>query len=188
LNHFPYSLMVLAVVGYFAYSYYSFHNDASSERQIALNQHKNKEAQILKIKARIKSAVDFEDSLEDMRFELRKMANTLIEMEKRLNHDLDIPLFIKQTVLKAKKVGLGITKIVPEKEKKEKYYFERGISLSFKGYYPQIVIFLKQLKTSKRLLRIDNIHLTAAGDPQKKHVSLKGTLRILIYRYNWKRL
>src|SRR4051812_43652652 len=122
LERIPYTLVLVAALGYIGFGYYQFRTSPESpltQKTLELSK-AGKENDDLTNK--IKSAREFYRTLDTKRMELRALAQKLDEMKATLSDQLDVPSLIKLFVTEAAKVGLSVSSIHPLQTKNEDYY------------------------------------------------------------------
>ena len=183
LNKIPVGLAALVVLLILGWQFYEFTETPESPLRQAQTQIAKVTAENDKLKKKLKEAQEFYASLDRKRVEIREIAVKLNQMKSSLSEEVDVPGFVRQVMAEAKKVGLVVAGLKPEKQVKKEYYVEFPFTLTFRGVYVQLVVFLKRLSDMKRIVRIGDLAVKPAGSQTAKYVDIDGQLQVLTYIY-----
>jgi Tfp pilus assembly protein PilO len=178
-------VLLLAAVGvlYVGYDYWTFIDDASSPLNISKSQIQSEGRKLSEVQQRLAAAESYRQVREDRRIALQSRAQELFEMRDTIDHDLNIPEFIKMVVTEAEKVGLEVLSFEPAGSREEEHYLEQTFNLRFSGIYVQLVVFLNRLANVQRIIQVGNFNFTPKNDNTGRFVILEGSLELKTYRY-----
>lgn len=117
-------LLLVIIIGYFGFDYYTFFNDPSSpllqkkEEVSALNQ------SIEEKRKKREEAKQFFTTLETKKAEVRSLVEQLSQMKQTLSENSDVSLFSKYLFTEAKKIGLTMSSLTPGMPLKQPFYEE----------------------------------------------------------------
>jgi Tfp pilus assembly protein PilO len=183
LERIPFTMVLIAGLGYVGYGFYQFKYspDSGLTQKTAESERISKEN--TDIDKRIKSAREFYRTLDQKRMELRQLAQQLDEMKATLTDQLDVPFLVKLFVTEAAKVGLTVVSIRPGQTKVEDYYAYQSFNLDFRAVYVQLLVFLERLSTVERIVRIETLNATPSGSQTSQYVELSGSIELKAYKY-----
>jgi Tfp pilus assembly protein PilO len=183
LQKVPIGLVFAAYVGYAAWDWYSYNNDAESPLIMRRVQLEADRKDIEVIQKKIKEATEFYKSLDQKRVELRKLAQQLDDLKGTINATIDVPGFMKLIATEAKKVGLNVLGIKPGEQKEAQYYAEQPFTFGFRGLYVQFMVFLDRLANFQTIARADSFKIHPIGAAGSRYVDLEGEIQIKAFRY-----
>jgi Tfp pilus assembly protein PilO len=185
LERIPYTLVLVAALGYIGFGYYQFRTSADSPLTQKTLQVSKTTKENDDLATRIKGVREFYRSLDTKRMELRQLAQQLDEMKATLSDQLDVPSLIKLFVTEAAKVGLTVASIRPTTTKNEDYYGYQSFDLEFRAVYVQLLVFLERLSTVDRIVRIEKLRAapTNAAGQSSQYVELSGSIELKAYKY-----
>ena len=178
-------LLLVIIIGYFGFDYYTFFNDPSSpllqkkEEVSALNQ------SIEEKRKKREEAKQFFTTLETKKAEVRSLVEQLSQMKQTLSENSDVSLFSKYLFTEAKKIGLTMSSLTPGMPLKQPFYEELPFQISFSGMFVQVVAFLERVSQADRIVRIESISLRPKGGQVigTKFVELEGNALIKTFLY-----
>ncbi|MDX2009762.1 MAG: type 4a pilus biogenesis protein PilO [Myxococcaceae bacterium] len=132
------------------------------------------------LESEIESLVSQQASLDQTYAEKKEVADNLIErrremdqLEQRLQEALtelpekkELDELLAQLNDVGKKSGLEITKVTPQAEASENFYMRIPITMSVRGNYHELALFLQEVSQMKRIVNVNNIKL---GTPSMKN-------------------
>jgi len=183
LNKIPFSVLLLAYIGYLGFDYQTFTTDPASPLVSKQGQVESIKADTQKLQSKLKEANEFLASLEGKKLEIRKLAQELEEVKDALSENLDIPEFMKTAVTEATKVGLRVVSIKPTESTKHEFYAEQAFEMTFSGVYVQLLVFLERMSNVQKIVRVDNFAIRPRGSASSKYVELEGIVELKVYRY-----
>jgi len=186
LNKIPFTIVVLAIVAWIITDYYKFNNAPDSPLAVRVGELKRTQDLRDANKKKLEDAKAFFQNLEKKREEIRALFSKLSEMRNTLTEDVSKPALIELVTTEAKRAGLKVSTVIPEAMKKSEYYSEHPFKLKFKGVYVQLMLFLKRISDTKRILRVDQFALKPTGNKKfgPSVIELDGEILISTYTYN----
>lgn len=179
----PFLPLTALYLGYLGYDYYTFLEDPSS----ALNQKKAEAEQvkveIQKLSKKVQEQKDYLSKLEGKRAEIRQMAADLDAMKGTLSDTVNVPEFMKNNLMEAKKVGMTVLGLKPTDKGRTEYYGIQNFELTFRSVYMQLMVFLDRVSKSSKIVRVENITVKPVGSSLSRYVELQGVLQLRTYFY-----
>lgn len=178
----PFTLMMVAFLGYLGFDYYSFVYDAASPLIAKQQELATTKAQTSKFEAKIKELNLFVKTLDVKRTQIRALAQELQDIKGSLPETLDIPSIMKMVITEAKKVGLRVLSLQPGEPSEKTFYSEQPFVLTYSGVFPQLTVFLERLSNTTEIVRVENLKIKA-DDPRRRLVEITGNVELKFYRY-----
>jgi Tfp pilus assembly protein PilO len=183
LEKVPFTLLLVAYLGYLGYDYYSFVNDPSSPLVQKQGELVNVQNEINKLKERVKKAQEFYQTLNAKKMELRALAKELEDTRTTISDAVDVPELMKTILIEARRAGLKVIGIKPAGTKAQEYFEEQDFELVTSGVFFQYVTFLDRVSNLQRILRVDNIEFAPSSPSSDKYVELKAKSQVKAYHY-----
>lgn len=183
LEKVPTTVLLAAYLAFLGFDYYNFTNDPASELNVKKGELQAVQADVAKLRTRVKQANEFLKTLDLKRAELRRLAQDLQDTKASLTETLDVPGFMNQVLTEAQRVGLKIVSIKPGENSRHEYYAQQVFDLNFRGVFIQLVGFLDRLSNLQKIVRADNFAIKPISPAYGKFVELEGTLQLKTYRY-----
>lgn len=176
----PIALMFLLWQGY---QYYQFENNpaypkVSKEQEIAAQ-----ETELTRLQAEIQKAKAFEKSLDERRQKLSQLQEELSSIKLSIGESIELPIFIKEVVTEAKKLGITVTSYKPGPRKTLDFYNEQEFIFDIKGIYVQVMVFMERLSKLSRLIKVDDYALKPISSQTSKYVELQSQLVLKAFFY-----
>lgn len=99
------------------------------------------------------------DNLLERRREMDQLEQRLQDALTELPERKDIDELLAAMNDLGKKAGLEITRVTPGSEAAESFYARIPISMSVKGNYHEIAVFLQEISQMKRIVNVNNLKL-----------------------------
>tara|TARA_Y100000590_G_scaffold469812_1_gene659886 strand:+ start:5467 stop:6081 length:615 start_codon:yes stop_codon:yes gene_type:complete len=183
LNRIPWLVITFLLALYFGYDYYSFENDFDSEKNQKISQISVAKDQTKKLQKKLDEAQLFFKSFEAKKAQLRQLQTRLLDMKNTLGSEINVPLFIREIGKKAKTIGMRVISIRPQKDEQKDFYEAKTFTLSFRGVFVQMLVFLQKLSEFKDIVRADDLDIRPYGPVDRKFVEIQGDLTIKVYQY-----
>ncbi len=179
----PFVLIMVIVLGWFAWDYSSFTQDESSPLNLARKEIEAAKSDNERLQSRVKQGVEFVKTLEAKKAELRKLSEELNSMKGTLSETLDVPDFMKTVLAEAKHVGLTVVRLQPAEPVSKEFYQEQPFDFTFRGVYVQLTAFLERMSGIQKIVRVDNFNIRPVSPSNARFVTLEGTVQVKAYRY-----
>jgi len=176
-------ILTLVVLGYHAMAYYQLTESDESPIKMKDQEISQLEENLKRLQTRVKDMEQFHATLESRRVEMREYANRLNEMKGALSDSFEAAEFMKLVVTEARKVGLSVVKLEPQAAETREYYVQHPFSLSFRGLYAQLIVFLDRLSNVQKIVRVDRLDIRPTGSQSARFVELEGSIELRAYRY-----
>ena len=184
LTKLPVIPMLLMYCGWLAYDHYTWITSPSSELAVKKNGLITGNQAIETLKKKLIAGEQFYKNLEIIRARILQLNSELDSSKAILSADIDLANFVSMVSLEAKKLGLVIKGIRPEKEEKKDYYVEFPYTLSIRGAYVQILVFLDRIAKFQRVIGISSFSMKPlAINNLSKYVALDGVAKLVAYKY-----
>ena len=183
IERIPWNILVILAVAVEGYQHYQWAKTPESPYVQKTNQAAALEKENADLDRRLHELADFIASLERKRAELRLLAQQLNDLKSSLSEDLDVPSFMKSTVIEAKRVGMNVLGLRPLTAITKEFYVEQPFDFHFHAVYTQLLLFIQHLSKQQRVVRADNLLVHPAGSNTARYVELDGTVQISTYRY-----
>lgn len=123
------------------------------------------------------------DNLVERRREMDQLEQRLQEALTELPERKEMDELLAQLNDVGKKSGLEITKVLPQAEASENFYMRIPITMSVRGNYHELALFLQEVSQMKRIVNVNNIKL---GTPALKNdkVVLTSEFLATTFRFN----
>lgn len=180
----PVSILFLAMLAYYGWDYYSFHNDPESPLQMKTIEVATVVDENQRLEGNLKRLEAFRSQMAVKRAEFVLLHQKLNEFKTTLDETFDSPAFLRTADTEAKKTGLSVEKITPlgQPENKE-YYTEHTFEFGFKGVYVQLLVFLHRLSQIQTLVRVESFMIRPTGKRMSGYTQLEGIVKIKGYNY-----
>jgi Tfp pilus assembly protein PilO len=176
-------LLLVAIGVYYGLDYYELMVSDASPVKAKDQQIASLQSDIARMQGKVKEMEQFHASLESRKLQLREHATRLDEMKGSLSDTFDSSEFMRLVVTEAKKVGLSVLRLEPQAVESKEYYAQHAFSLSFRGVYQQLLVFLDRISNVQKIVRVDELTLKPIGNGSARFVQLEGTMEIRAYRY-----
>jgi Tfp pilus assembly protein PilO len=183
LSRLPIVLLAALYCGYLAYDYYDWLNSPQSElgkKKAAVVAAKT---ELDAAKKKLASGQEFFRNLDALRSRIRSLTSQLEGSKATLSADIDIANFLRMITLEAKKLGLSIKGVKPDREIKQEYYLEVPFTVAFKGAYVQALVFFDRISKFQQVIRVSDFDLKPTGNVFTKYVELDGSVKLIAYKY-----
>ncbi|MBL7715014.1 MAG: type 4a pilus biogenesis protein PilO [Bdellovibrionales bacterium] len=179
----PFLPLTALYLGYLGYDYYTFIDDPNS----ALNQKKAEgekvKVETQKLQKKVAEQKEYASKLEGKRAEIRQMAADLDAMKGTIGDVVNVPDFMRDHLMEAKKVGMTVLGLKPTDKGRTEYYGIQNFELNFRSVYMQLMVFLDRVSKSSKIVRVENITIKPVGSSLSRYVELQGTLQLRTYFY-----
>jgi len=183
LNRIPVGMLVSLYALYLGYEYWSFTSDDASPLMTRQAELVSAREEVKMLNTKLKQGQEFFKTLDAKKVQLRELAQKLDEMKGTLTNEIDVAAFVKLTITEAKKVGLNVLSLRPEKTNKQEFYEEQTFTLTFRGVYVQLMVFLERMSNIQSIVRVDNFAFQPKGSQTSEYVQIEGTVELKAYRY-----
>jgi Tfp pilus assembly protein PilO len=178
--------LLLAYVGYLGYDCYQFEFDPGSDLHVKQALVLSAQADVAKLKQKVKEVNDFLASLSIKKQQLRQLAQDLEDTRATVPRTIDDSVVITAILTEAKRSGIHIAEYSHASSVTAlEYYSELEFKLRTNGVFFQYVLFLDRLANLQQILRLSGaiFDLPAGVSPDASYVRLNGELHIKAYSY-----
>jgi type IV pilus assembly protein PilO len=107
------------------------------------------------------------DNLTDRRKEMDQLDQKLQEALTELPERKDVEELLAQLNDVGKKSGLEISRVEPASEAQESFISKIPVKMNVSGNYHEIALFLQEVANMRRIVNVNNIHLSVNGSLSK---------------------
>ncbi len=178
----PSKAILGAWIAYQAFQVYQFRSSDESELNQKMVQVSESEKKLAEKERQLAELDRFVKELESRKEELKRKFDDL-DRTKVNFESFDIPSFMQAAVNEAKRLGIQVQVFRPTVKSDGEFYEEQGFEFGFRGFYPQLMVFLSRLSKIQHVVQVDSFTVKPIGARNGKFVQLEGSLQIKGYSY-----
>lgn len=169
--------LALILLCLLAYGFFNYLYKPLRDKEAELNQ------QIIQKETELKEIQKIVDNLDIKKAEYRKVKKELEYVTKRLPSKKEIPELLEIITRLAIKSNIELISFRPQSFVSKEVYEEIPVSLSVKGTYHDLGLFLTQIGNLERIITPSNIRMSAISATVKEPATARAELLITAFVY-----
>jgi Tfp pilus assembly protein PilO len=169
-------------IAYQGFLVFQFRSSDESELNTKVTEVAKAEMEVAKQERQLAELDRFVKELESRKEELKRKFDEL-DRTKVNFESFDIPSFMQAAVNEAKRLGIQVQVFRPTVKSDGEFYEEQGFEFGFRGFYPQLMVFLSRLSKIQHVVQVESFTVKPVGARNGKFVQLEGSLQIKGYSY-----
>jgi len=167
-------IIIPVVLAAAIFSYYKYLLKPLDEKQKVLN------GELEQIKSEYQSSVERASRLPRLEQEIRMLNSDILEMQKKLPHDKDVPGLIRLLSERMKYYGIQWKRIEPGGQTAKEYYIEHTYKIPFSAKFHNLARFLAEIGQMERIFATRISAVKPEVNPQTG-TQVSGEITFLIY-------